>query len=102
MPTGAVKVNLVTIICGNELENRVVRELTALGVFSAYTRMEASGRGTHGSRKFGMVDGANTRIELLVTPEHATKIIEFLAANYVNEALIAYTQDVMAVSRKVT
>jgi hypothetical protein len=40
---------------------RIASELRALGV-SGYTKTEADGWGLHGSRQFGIVDGANVRM----------------------------------------
>jgi hypothetical protein len=68
----------------------------ALGGVSGYTVTRANGRGLHGPRKFGIVDGANVRIEILVTAPCAKKLVELLVARYEGDPLTAYVQEVDA------
>jgi len=91
-----VPAKLVTIICGVELEERLQHDLKARGL--GYTVTHANGRGVHGPRTFGMVDGANIRTEILVTPAELPKVIE-LVKGYQGDAVTAYMQDVAAFPR---
>ena len=75
MNSMTTKVHLVTIVCGNELEERVARDLAALGGSSGFTATRANGRGLHGPRKFGVTDSANIRLEILVVPPWADKVV---------------------------
>jgi hypothetical protein len=96
MRNDTAKVQLVTIICGNELERRLANDLKALGGVTGYTVTRAEGRGLHGPRKFGLFDGANVRIEVLVTAPWREKITEMLLANYEGDPLTAFAQEVEA------
>ena len=49
---------------------------------SGYTKTKADGWGAHGSRQFGIVDGANIRFETLVTAELGQKVLQTVAANF--------------------
>jgi hypothetical protein len=100
MSTATAKVKLITIICGLELEQRVSTDLKTLDGIGGYTRMVAGGQGTHGARKFGLVDGANVRLEILVAPKYAGQVLELLEANFRDDALIAYVQEVAAIPSK--
>lgn len=90
------KLKLVTILASFELGNRIASDLRALGV-SGYTKTKAEGWGAHGSRRFGIVDGANVRIETLVTAELAHQILHTVAANFSGQAAVAFSCDVDAV-----
>jgi hypothetical protein len=57
--TATAHVHLVTIVCASELENRLVADLKELDGISGCTTFRVNGRGLHGSRKFGIYDGAN-------------------------------------------
>jgi hypothetical protein len=93
------KVHLVTIICANELESRLVADLQELGGISGCTVLRANGRGLHGPREYGIVDGANLQFEILVPSPLAKTIFELLAAKYDGDALTAYSQAVEAFPR---
>jgi hypothetical protein len=99
MSVSTAKVTLVTIIAGNELEDRVSADLKALGVKS-FTRTRAEGRGMHGPRTFGFVDDANVRIETLVASDLAGRILAVLVDKYVDDALLAFTHEVEAIPQK--
>lgn len=96
MENATTKVQLVTIVCANELEHRLVADLKGLGGVSGCTVIRANGRGLHGPRQFGVIDGANLQFELLVPSTVAKKIFELLAAKYDGDALTAYMQEVEA------
>jgi hypothetical protein len=96
MDNDVARVKLITIICGNEIEGRLARGLAALGSIRGYTMTPASGRGLHGSRHPGIVDSGNIRVEILVHPSHAPKILGFLGAEFADDAVTAFVQDVDA------
>ena len=90
------KVKLVTILASFEFGEQIADELRALGV-SGYTKTKADGWGLHGSRQFGIVDGANVRIDILVGAELAQKILRVMVANFADQAMVAFSHDVEAV-----
>jgi nitrogen regulatory protein P-II 2 len=84
------RVKLVTIIAEGLLGERLVGELLELGV-SGYTLAEVRGTGAHGER-VAEIEGPNVRIETLVAPELADRILGLLAERYFGRyAVIAYT-----------
>jgi hypothetical protein len=99
MKPSTATVHLVTIVCANELENRLFADLKDLGGITGCTVLRANGRGLHGPRQFGFVDGANLQIEMLVPSPLAKKIFELLAAKYEGDALTAYMHEVEAFPR---
>ena len=90
------KLKLVTILASLALGSRIASDLRALGV-SGYTKTKADGWGMHGSRQFGIVDGANVRFETLVGAELGQKILHTVAANFSGQAAVAFSCDVDAV-----
>lgn len=90
------KVKLVTIITPYRLEERIAHELLQLGA-TGYSASKVDGHGAHGSRKFGVSDGSNIRIEVLVHEDVAVQILGNLATRYAEEAVIAYAIDAMAI-----
>jgi hypothetical protein len=90
------KVKLVTIIASFQLGDRIASDLRALGV-SGYTRSKADGWGRHGTREYGIIDSANVRIDSLVSSELALRILHAVVANFANQAVVAFAQDVEAV-----
>ena len=94
------KVKLVTIICANEMEDRLARRLQSLGCVHGYTTTQASGRGVHGPRKRGFVDGGNLRIEILMGEAAHAEVMGLLAAEFTEEPLMAFVQDVEAFPRE--
>lgn len=93
------KVSLVTVIAAFELEERLVRDLRALGV-KGYTTGSVDGRGVHGPRMAGLVDAPNLRIEMLVSPALAQRILERIAGKYVDQPIMAYMHPVEAMPRE--
>jgi len=83
-----VKVKLVTIIASFELGERIAADLRELGV-GGYTRTKVNGWGRHGVREFGLIGGANVRLDSLVAPELAREILRSMAANFADSPLIA-------------
>jgi len=99
MKAATAKVQLLTIVCANELEERLAADLRAFSGISGYTLTHANGRGLHGPRELGIVDGANVRIEVLMAPQLAQKVLDLLAVKYDEEPLTAYMQEVEAFPR---
>src|SRR5208283_6245425 len=90
------KVTLVTVFAAFELEERLAKELKALGVRN-YSVGKVDGRGVHGVRSAGLVDASSMRLELLVTRELAHKILEHLVSGYAEQPVTAYVHEVEAV-----
>jgi hypothetical protein len=101
-PSATSKATLVTIVCATELEDRLAEGFGKLGFVTGYTTTSAGGRGLHGPRQRGFFDGGNLRIEILVTPAHAETMMEFLTAEFGDDALMAFAHDVDALVRHPT
>lgn len=87
---------LVTIIAEAVLEDRLVRDLGALGA-RGWTTSHVRGEGSRGTRTSGL-EGGNVRIETLVAPEVADRILDHLADHYfAHFALVAFTETVEVV-----
>jgi nitrogen regulatory protein P-II 2 len=83
------RLRLVTIVAEAVLAESLVVGLRDLGV-SGYTMSDARGEGSRG-RRTGEIPGENVRIETLVTPETADRILEMLAERYFADyALVAW------------
>lgn len=86
------RLKLVTIIAEAILEERLLRELRQLGA-RGYTIAEARGEGTRGLHAIDW-EGQNVRIETLVSPEAAERIMEHVAQHYFADyAVIVYRVD---------
>jgi nitrogen regulatory protein PII len=92
------KVKLVTIIVAWELVDRLTFALGALGV-TGYTTGRVAGRGVHGVRKRSVFDAGNVRLETLVSPATAEKILEHVTTEYADSEIVAFVHDVEAVPR---
>jgi nitrogen regulatory protein P-II 2 len=90
-----VKVTLVTIVAAFELEERLIKDLRALGA-KGYTIGKVDGRGVHGRRMAGLADAPNLRIEVLTSRSLAEKIGDRIASKYKNQPIIAFTHEVEA------
>lgn len=89
-------VKLVTIIAESVLEDRLLRDIRRLGA-KGYTRSDVHGEGSRG-RRVGDVEGANVRLECLVSSEVADRIVTQLAEHYFeNYAIVAFVRDVSVV-----
>jgi nitrogen regulatory protein PII len=87
---------LVTIVGEAVLEARLIREVLRLGA-KGYTLSEVQGEGSRGVRT-GELAGKNIKIETVVTPEVADRILERLAEAYFpHYAVIAYVETVEVV-----
>lgn len=86
------RLKLVTIIAEAILEDKLVRELKKLGA-RGYTIGEARGAGTRGLKAIDW-EGQNIRIETLVGPDVAERIMAHVAQRYFADyAVIVYSVD---------
>lgn len=87
------RLRLVTIIGEAVLERRLLADLPTLGA-TGWSVGHVQGQGSRGVRSTGW-EGPNLRIEVVVTPEVADRILDHLAMEYFeNYALIAFAGDV--------
>lgn len=83
---------IVTIVTERILEDRLLRTLETLGA-KGYTLTQATGKGSRGVRASEWA-GPDTRIETLVSPQVADKIVAHIAGSYFEHyAVIVYVQD---------
>ncbi len=91
-----VTLKLVTIVAERVLQERLLRELKELGA-RGYTLTEVSGEGSRGVRASEW-EGHNVKIETIVSPQVADRIIEHIAEHYFQYyAVIVYAQPVEVV-----
>jgi nitrogen regulatory protein P-II 2 len=87
---------LVTIIAEPVLEPRIRQELRKLGA-SGFTVVEGRGEGSRALHA-AEIPGINVRIETIVPPEVAERIVAHMAKNYFTDyEVIAYLSDVQVV-----
>lgn len=87
---------LVTIIGEAVLEERLLREIEALGA-RGWTTSHVRGQGSRGTRTSGL-EGGNVRIETLVSEAVAERILDVLAERYFPHfAVVAFAQTVEVV-----
>jgi len=87
-----VPLQLVTIIAERLLEDRLLREIRALGVHG-FTVTDVRGEGTRGVRASEW-EGANVKIETLVAPDVAEQLVAHVAARYFqHHAVIVYRHE---------
>jgi hypothetical protein len=98
-PFETAKVKLVTIVAGAELLDGLEEHLQSLGT-SGYTVIHGGGRGRSGSRERGWLLTGNVRVETLVRPADARKLMEHLAREYAGRPLVAFSHDVDAIPRE--
>lgn len=90
------RVKLVTIIAESVLEDGLIKEIRRLGA-TGYTRSDVRGEGSRG-RRVSDVEGANVRLECLVSAETAERIAEAVAERYFqNYAIVVFVEDVSVV-----
>jgi hypothetical protein len=90
MPT--VTVALLTVVAESVLAERLVELLKAHGA-SGYTLSDARGEGSRG-RRVGEIPGDNVRVEVLVAPAVADRLLGALAASYFADyAVVAWITD---------
>lgn len=91
-----VSLKLVTIIAEGFLEDKLIREVKKLGA-KGYSITPARGAGSRGVRASEW-EGANIRLECIVSPEVAEKIVTRLTEVYfTNYAVIAFLENVEVV-----
>lgn len=87
---------LVTIIAEPVLAPRITQELRRLGA-TGFTVVEGRGEGSRAMHA-AEIPGINVRIETIVPPEVADRIVEHVAATYFADyEVIAYLSDVAVV-----
>lgn len=90
------RLHLVTIVAETVLRDRITRRLLEWGA-TGFTVTESTGRGSRGIRT-GDVPGQGVRIETLVTPEVAVRILESVSDRYFADyAVIAWVTEVQVV-----
>ena len=99
MTLETAKVKLVTIITPEELLDGVEDRLKAGGA-SGFTVGRADGWGQHGARQRSFVAYANVRVEALLRPADAMRLLELLQRDYAGRQLMAFVQDVEAIPRE--
>lgn len=88
---------MVVIVAEPVLESRLVSELRTLGA-RGFSVVEGRGEGSRHAHATDM-PGSNIRIETIVTPEAADRIMEYMSSHYFQHwSFIAYVLDV-AVAR---
>lgn len=89
-------VKLATLIAERVLEGRLIREIRTSGA-KGFTRSHVHGEGSRG-RRVGDVEGANVRLECLVSSETADRILASLSERYFKDyAIVAFVEDVSVV-----
>jgi hypothetical protein len=96
--TDTAKVKLVTIVTAEELLDGLAGRLKMLGT-SGYTVVRADGYGLHGPRRASFLALANVRVEILLRPADAQRLLELLAHDYESGQLVAFSHDVEAVPK---
>lgn len=99
LPSQLIKPAVLVVIIGETvLQDRIIKLLKDLGV-NGYTLSQAQGAGRHGSRQGDLV-GYNTNIEIktVVSLEVSDAIFSGLTEYQSNHALIAFRQNVEALS----
>jgi hypothetical protein len=94
----AVAVKVVTIVAPWEMLDRVQREIRALGA-RGFTRVHSSGQGRHGPREQGLLDAGNERIETIVPPAVAERILKHVDAKYAGDEVVAFAYDAVGAPR---
>jgi nitrogen regulatory protein P-II 2 len=94
MPMPTQPLQLVTIVCEVLIEDRLVRDLKRLGV-TGYTRSSVRGEGRRSIRDEW--EGNNARLEMLVRPEVAERILDRLEQVYMpSYPIVAWVHEVRA------
>jgi nitrogen regulatory protein PII len=94
MPT--VPLRKITIVAEALLEDRLLRDLQSLGA-RGWTITESRGKGSRGTRAADF-EGPNVRIETIVGPAVADRILVHVAEHYFEHfAVIAWVDDVEVV-----
>lgn len=87
---------LVTIVAERIVKDRLLREIRHLGA-KGYSLIEATGSGSRGVRASEW-EGHNVKIETVVSPDVAERIVHHVAEHYFQHyAVIVYQQPVEVV-----
>lgn len=87
---------LLTIIAESVLKERLVHDLRSVGA-RGYTLTDAEGEGSR-QRRVGEIFGANIRIESIVSPEVADRLLQLISNEYFDRfAVIAYLSTVSVI-----
>jgi nitrogen regulatory protein P-II 2 len=92
------KAKIVTIVATSELVDRLTAALKELGA-AGYTSVLVNGHGLHGKRTRGAFDAGNIRLETIVSPAVAEKILSHIATAYEGFEIVAFAHEVDAVPR---
>lgn len=91
-----VPFKLVTIVAERIVRDRLLEAIYRLGA-TGHTITDVLGEGTRGVRASAW-EGANVKIEAVVTPAVADSIVDHVAATYFeHHSVIVYLQDVQVV-----
>ena len=88
-----VRMKRITIIGDETVKYRILKEVQEMGA-TGYTECMVHGTGARGIRP-RHAEPANAKIEVIVTPEVAEQIFQYIADHYFeNYAMIAFLDDV--------
>jgi len=90
---------LVTVVLPFGAADRLMNDLKDLGA-SGFTTVQANGFGRSGTRTFGLIEGANVRVESIVDDTLCRRILEHLEMHYAHTDLVAHVHDVEAIPRE--
>jgi nitrogen regulatory protein P-II 2 len=94
LPMRTYPFKLVTIIAEPVLEPRITHELSGLGA-TGFTVVEGRGEGSRALHA-AEIPGINVRIETIIPPEVADRILQHLSRTYFADyEVIAYVSDVL-------
>jgi hypothetical protein len=80
-------------VAAYELADHIARDLETLGV-PGWTSTRVDGRGAHGPRRFGLLDGSNVKIETIVDRELAARVLAHVAKEFAGREVLTYAHDV--------
>lgn len=87
------KAKLVTIICDNILDEKIISDIKSLGI-KGYSIMEIKGEGLN-TKKLDQWSGGNSIIQTIANEEKALKLLDVIYTKYINKfSCIAYLKDV--------
>ena len=87
---------LLTVIAESVLKERLIHDLRSVGA-RGYTLTDAEGEGSR-QRRVGEILGANIRIESIVSPEVADRLLQLISNEYFDRfAVIAYLSTVSVI-----
>ena len=92
------ELTLVTIVAERVLRDRLVERIRELGS-RGFTMTEVIGEGSRGVHAHEW-EGPSVKIETLVPPEVAERIVEATARYFEHHAVIVYTSEVRVVRRQ--